>query len=132
MRLGYAQATTAKIKVSVESFFQQKASDASKDEYAFAYRVTIENNSNHPVQLISRFWHIIDTLADNKEVKGEGVVGEQPVIIPGEKYQYMSWCMLTSEIGKMEGWYNFKDLVSQSDFRVMIPSFCLQTPNRLN
>ncbi len=132
MKLGIAQATTAKIKVTVESFFEQKSSDASRNEYAFAYRITIENKSNHPVQLRSRFWHIVDTLSANKEVEGEGVIGEQPVIIPSGKFQYMSYCLLSSEIGKMEGWYIFKDLVTQSSFRVMIPAFCLQTPSRLN
>lgn len=132
MNLGFATATTAQIKVSVESFYQKHMSDAEQEEFSFTYRITIENKGKNPVQLLSRKWYIADSLADDKIVEGEGVVGEQPVIIPGESYQYMSWCVLQSEIGKMEGWYIFLDLSTGTQFKVMIPAFCLHAAQRLN
>lgn len=132
MSLSFATATTGKIKVSVESFYQNKASDALSHHYVFAYRITLENFSDTAVQLLSRHWHIVDTLSENKEVKGEGVVGEQPVIIPGEHYQYVSWCQLSSDIGKMQGTYTFLNLSNGEEFIVIIPAFCLQSSERLN
>lgn len=132
MKLSQATATTRLIRVSVHSFYREDAPDATEQAFIFAYRIILENLGNTPVQLISRFWEISDSLSENKQVQGEGVVGEQPVIIPGESYQYVSWSPLTSEIGKMKGLYLFKDLSNDEMFEVEIPEFILQTPARLN
>jgi ApaG protein len=132
VKLSQATATTRLIRVSVHSFYREDVSDAAEQAFIFAYRIILENLGNTPVQLISRFWEISDSLSENKQVQGEGVVGEQPVIIPGESYQYVSWSPLTSEIGKMKGLYLFKDLSNDEMFEVEIPEFILQTPARLN
>lgn len=132
MKLTQATAITRLIRVSVNSFYREDVSDAAEPSFVFAYRIELENMGNTPVQLISRYWEISDSLAETKIVEGEGVVGEQPVIIPGESFQYVSWCSLTSELGKMSGTYIFKDLSNENMFKVEIPEFILQTPARLN
>lgn len=116
----------------MNSFYREDVSDAEQDSYIFAYRITLENLGNTNVQLIRRYWEISDSLAENKQVEGEGVIGEQPVIIPGEQYQYVSWSPLRSDLGKMKGIYLFKDLSDNSLFEVEIPEFVLQNPARLN
>lgn len=132
MKISQATATTRLIRVSVNSFYREDVSDAEQDSYIFAYRITLENLGNTNVQLIRRYWEISDSLAENKQVEGEGVIGEQPVIIPGEQYQYVSWSPLRSDLGKMKGIYLFKDLSDNSLFEVEIPEFVLQNPARLN
>ena len=78
---------TNDIKVSVESIYQPSYSKPVKNEYVFAYRITIENLSNHTVQLLRRYWHIWDSNAEEREVEGEGVVGDQPILKAGQSYQ---------------------------------------------
>ena len=98
----------------------------------FAYRITIENNNPFPVKLLSRHWFIYDSNSNMREVEGEGVVGVQPVIAPAASYQYISGCNLRSEIGKMNGTYLLENVNNKKSFEVIIPSFELHVPFKLN
>lgn len=120
------------VKISVESFYQPEFSNPLNSEFMFAYRITIENNNNFPVKLLSRHWHIFDSNGSMKEVEGEGVVGIQPQIAPGQQYQYMSGCNLRSEIGRMHGTYLMENLHAHKNFRVAIPAFEMQVPFKMN
>ena len=123
---------TAGVKISVESFYQQDYSNPLNGEYMFAYRVTIENNNAFPVKLLSRHWFIYDSNASQREVEGEGVVGVQPLINPGEQYQYISGCNLKSEMGKMFGTYQMENQASKQQFQVNIPVFYMVVPFKMN
>lgn len=103
-----------------------------KCEFMFAYKITILNENNFPVKLMSRYWHIFDSNGIVKEVEGDGVVGVQPVIQPSEKYQYVSGCNLKTELGRMRGYYELQNIYSKSMFKVDIPSFYLTAPLKLN
>jgi ApaG protein len=93
------------IKVSVQTSFHNEHSVAENNHYLFSYRISIENKSNAAIQLISRHWYIFDSNYERREVEGDGVVGEQPVIMPGEIFEYESACSLTTDMGKMSGSY---------------------------
>jgi ApaG protein len=123
---------TSGIKVSVESFYRPDQSNPSLQQFVFAYRITITNSSDYSVQLKRRHWFIIDSNSANREVEGEGVIGEQPIVDTGESYQYVSGCNLDSEIGKMYGTYLFERLIDKKKFYVRIPEFHLIVPYRLN
>lgn len=120
------------VKVSVETFYQQDYSNPLQSEFMFAYRITIENHNAFPVKLHSRHWHIFDSDGSNREVEGEGVVGMQPVISPGEEYQYVSGCNLHTEMGRMHGAYLMENLHSKELFDVNIPAFEMVTPFKYN
>jgi ApaG protein len=123
---------TAGIQVSVETFYQPSQSNPIEREYLFAYRITIENKSDLIVQLKRRHWYIFDSFGTKSEVEGEGVVGEQPILDPGESYTYVSGCHLTSEIGKMHGEYLFERFSDETTFKVKIPAFIMEVPTKLN
>jgi ApaG protein len=125
-------AITRGVKVSVETFYQPDYSNPGLQEYMFAYRITITNESEHAVQLLRRHWYIFDSFAETKEVEGEGVVGQQPVIEPGFSYQYISGCNLCTEIGKMYGTYLMQRLRDGKMFYVTIPEFHLAATMKLN
>lgn len=125
-------ATTAGIKISVESTYQVEYSNPDNMHFMFAYRITIENTSNYTVQLISRHWEIFDSIGTRQVVNGEGVVGEQPILEPGQSHQYVSGCNLKSEIGYMEGYYTMLRIIDGVFFEVDIPNFQLITPYKLN
>jgi len=125
-------AITHQIKVSVETFYQQEYSYPMSQHFMFAYRITIENNGNETVQLLRRHWYIVDTLGLHREVEGEGVVGEQPVIKSGEKYQYISGCDLKTDIGKMYGTFLMERCVDGKFFHVIIPEFYMISQEKLN
>ncbi|MGZ5245581.1 MAG: Co2+/Mg2+ efflux protein ApaG [Flavitalea sp.] len=120
------------IEVSVETFYQPDYSNAVSGEFMFAYRITIENHNNYPVKLHRRHWHIVDSNGSNREVEGEGVVGVQPTLQPGERYQYVSGCNLHSELGKMYGTYQMENLLDKSLFDVNIPVFDMVVPFKMN
>jgi ApaG protein len=123
------KATTSGIEVSVEPFFMEERSDPSEDRYFWAYRVTIVNRSPEPVQLLSRYWHITDGKGRVEEVRGPGVVGEQPALEPGDSYQYTSGCPLTTPSGIMVGRYTLRNRRDET-FEVAIPAFSLDMPGR--
>lgn len=120
------------VEVSVETFYQQDYSNPMQSEYMFAYRISIENHNSFPVKLHRRHWHIFDSNGSYREVEGEGVVGVQPVLSPGEKYQYVSGCNLKTEMGKMHGTYQMENLNSKQLFDVNIPAFEMFVPFKNN
>lgn len=120
------------VKISVETFYQKDYSNPVAGEFMFAYRITIENNNTFPVKLLRRHWHIFDSNGQYREVEGDGVVGVQPVLNPGEQYQYVSGCNLRSEMGKMHGTYLMENLLSKQNFSVNIPVFEMLVPLKMN
>ncbi|MEO0312506.1 MAG: hypothetical protein RIQ89_2163 [Bacteroidota bacterium] len=123
---------TSGIKISVETYYRPDQSNALINQHIFAYRISITNNSDYSIQLKRRHWFILDSNATNREVEGEGVIGEQPIIGVGETYQYVSGCNLDSEIGKMYGTYMMERLIDKKNFYVKIPEFSLVVPFKLN
>lgn len=123
---------TQGVKVSVETEYQPSYSSPSQYHYVFTYRITIENQSEYTIQLMRRHWSIHDAGFQAREVEGEGVVGQQPVLEPGQTHQYVSGCNLKSGIGKMVGTYLMEKVVDGSTFRVNIPEFTMVAPLRLN
>ena len=97
--------STYKFEVSVTSQYIAEQSDPQEDSYAFAYTITVNNTGTVPAQLISRHWVIVDALGHTEEVKGLGVVGHQPLLKPGESFQYSSGCRLRTPTGTMHGSY---------------------------
>lgn len=120
------------IKVSVETFYQPAYSRPLEMKYIFSYHIMIENLSDDTVQLLRRHWYIFDSNGVIREVEGEGVIGKQPVLAPGETHQYASWSPLTTEMGKMSGTYLFSRQSDNKQFRVKIPEFQLLAPFKLN
>ncbi|GAA4464565.1 Co2+/Mg2+ efflux protein ApaG [Nemorincola caseinilytica] len=127
-----SQQVTEGVSILVETFYQPAQSDPVKYEHLFAYRITIENLTIYPVKLLSRHWHIKDSNGTHREVEGEGVVGQQPVIQPGDSYQYTSAVNIYSEIGKMYGSYLMENLFNKKKLTVAIPEFKLIVPAKLN
>ncbi len=124
--------TTSGVKISVESTFQSEYSNPENEHFMFAYRITIENLGEYTVQLLRRHWNIFDSIGINKQVDGDGVVGEQPILAPGEIHQYVSGCNLKSDMGFMEGYYEMIREMDNSIFHVHIPRFILMANYRLN
>ncbi len=120
-------AVTDGIAVTAEPFYLEDQSDPSDGRYVWGYRITIANNSAAPVQLLSRHWRIVDANGRVEEVRGPGVVGEQPVIDPGERYEYASRCPLSTASGMMSGSYTMTGEDGQH-FPVAIPAFSLDSP----
>jgi len=120
------------VEISVETFYQADYSNPLNSEYMFAYRINIENHNNFTVKLLRRQWYIFDSNGEHREVEGEGVVGVQPVLKPGENYQYVSGCNLRTEMGKMHGTYQMENENSKQLFSVNIPSFDMIVPAKMN
>ncbi len=119
-------------EVVVETFYQPEFSNVQSGEYLFAYKITMHNQNPFAVKLISRYWKIFDSTGEYREVEGDGVVGEQPVINTEGTYNYMSGCNLRSEMGKMEGYYIMQNLNTFQKFKVTIPAFDLIVPAKMN
>lgn len=126
------QQVTEGVSVTVETFYQPAQSNPVASEYLFAYRITIENLSTMPVKLLRRQWHIMDSNGTYREVEGEGVVGQQPLIEPGGSHQYISACNLRSDMGKMSGSYQMENLYNKRLFNVLIPEFQMIAPFKMN
>ena len=120
------------MEVSVETFYQPDYSNPISGEYMFAYRITIENHNNFSVKLQRRHWHIFDSNGSYREVEGEGVVGVQPILQTGERYQYVSGCNLRTEMGKMHGTYTMENLTNKKMFEVNIPVFEMIVPFKMS
>lgn len=120
------------IKVSVETKYEPSFSRPMSNEFFFAYTITIENKSDYVVQLLSRHWLIHDSNGDLREVQGEGVVGNQPILQPNDIYSYSSGCPLNSDIGLMHGSYTMNRQIDDFRFDVEIPEFLMVLPYRLN
>ena len=126
------QQVTKGIKISVETSFEGTFYKNYKVQFAFGYKITIENQSKDSVQLNSRHWEILDALNNIEMVDGEGVIGKKPVLRPGESHSYNSGCLLTSPFGAMGGYYNMVNFATTKKFRVVIPTFKLSAPFALN
>lgn len=126
------QQITEGVNIKVETFYREEQSNPQTLDFLFAYRITIENLSDFPVQLLSRHWFIQDSTGVHREVQGEGVVGAQPLLMPSESYQYISAVDLNSEIGRMHGTYTMENKYDNRLFKVIIPEFQLVAPFKLN
>jgi len=118
-------AITKGIQVSVETTYQPDFSNPQQHHYVFTYKVRIDNKSNNTVQLLRRRWEIFDAAESRKIVEGEGVVGQQPILEPGESHTYVSGCNLKSGIGKMRGSFTLEKLRDGQLWEVVIPEFQL-------
>ncbi len=123
---------TEGIRISVEVFFQPDYSQPLSNEFMFAYRITITNESDYAIKLLRRHWIIIDANGLKREVEGDGVIGQQPVIEPGASHQYVSGSALKTEIGKMYGTYLMQRQFDEVQFNVHIPEFQMIAPYKLN
>lgn len=126
------QQVTRGIKISVETNFEGTFYKNYKIQFAFGYKVTIENQSKDAVQLNARHWTILDALNNAEIVVGEGVIGKKPVLKPGESHTYTSGCLLTSPFGAMYGFYDMVNFSTTKKFKVKIPMFKLSAPFALN
>jgi ApaG protein len=120
------------VKVTVATDYQPEYSSPIQSHFVFTYKIIIENCSEYTVQLLRRHWFIHDSNGVVKEVEGDGVVGQQPVLEPGEFHQYVSGCNLKTSIGKMRGTYLMERIVDGRKFKVNIPEFVMMVPFRLN
>lgn len=122
-----SEALTRGVRVQVRSQFDPNRSNPAASQWFFLYTVTIENLAEETVQLLTRHWIITDGNGHVEEVRGPGVVGEQPILAPGEAFEYTSGCPLTTEVGKMEGTYQ---MITNSgrQFDAAIAPFTLATP----
>tara|TARA_B100000579_G_scaffold437313_1_gene466140 strand:- start:1712 stop:2098 length:387 start_codon:yes stop_codon:yes gene_type:complete len=126
------QQVTRGIKISVETDYEGNFLKKNVLYHAFTYRIEIENQGKSSVQLLTRHWKIIEALNKTQYVNGNGVVGEKPVINPGQVHKYKSCCLLSSSIGAMKGAYIMIDFSSTKKFNVEIPPFKLSAPFALN
>ncbi len=120
------------ISINVKMTYQNKHSDPSSMRYIHSYQITIENKSRTEVKLLKRHWFIQSGHGEIREVKGDGVIGKQPVLKPGEKHQYVSWAPLNTALGKMYGYYTFINTENLTEFEVKIPEFKLVAPFKNN
>ena len=127
-----SQQITEGVSITVETFFNKEQSNPVAGEYTFAYRISIDNYADFPVRLLRRHWLIFDSNGTYREVDGEGVVGQQPVLEPGESFQYVSGANLRSDMGKMSGHYQMENMMNKRMFDVQIPEFELVAPFKLN
>ncbi len=125
-------AITAGISVHVQVFYLDDKSDAESGHFVWAYRVTITNKSAVTVQLLKRTWRITDAHGRVQHVHGEGVVGEQPVLEPGESVEYTSGTPLQTASGFMAGQYHMVRTASGERFDIAIPTFSLDSPHQNN
>ena len=126
-----SSATTRGILVQVRSQFLEEQSQPALRRFVFAYEITITNNGTEVVQLRSRHWIITDAMGEVQEVKGPGVVGEQPVLSPGESFRYTSGAVLPTARGTMRGTYQMHR-ADGAQFNAEIAEFLLERPYSLN
>ncbi|GKX35306.1 MAG: protein ApaG [Rhizobiaceae bacterium MnEN-MB40S] len=121
------RAQTHDIEVTVEPFYLEEQSRPDDSRYVWGYRINITNHSRHRVQLRERYWKIIDQNGHVEEVSGPGVIGEQPILDPGDNYEYSSGCPLDTPSGTMVGNYRMARADGQ-ELVVAIPAFSLDIP----
>lgn len=126
-----SEATTRGVRVFVDPSFDPARSEPEKDRWFFLYTVTIENLGTETVQLISRRWEITDGNGHVENVHGPGVVGEQPVLVPGESFKYTSGCPLRTDVGRMEGCYQMRTTDGET-FDAEIAPFTLSASQTVN
>lgn len=121
--------TTDSIRVTVKPMYLADQSSPTENHFVWAYQVRIENMGAEPVQLLNRFWQITDSLGRRQEVRGAGVVGEQPTLAPGEAFEYTSGTPLPTPSGIMVGAYEMRS-ASGRHFEVAVPAFSLDSPHQ--
>ncbi len=124
--------TTNGITVSVETQYLPSHSNPREGKFIFGYHITIVNRSFFTVQLLRRHWVITNADGIMREVEGEGVIGQQPVLAPGEGHEYTSFCHLETEIGRMSGTYLMSRYDDNTYFEVTVPEFRMAAPFKLN
>lgn len=120
------------IKISTKVRFKEEYSEPDKNYYVFFYRITVENFNSFEVQLVRRHWDIFDSNGIKTVVEGEGVVGEKPILQPGELFSYESACNLESGIGRMAGYYEMMRTENGELFQAEIPEFIMEVPYMMN
>jgi ApaG protein len=128
-REGYSKITRS-VRVTVRSFYLEDQSQPDDSHYVWAYRIKIENRGREPVQLLRRTWQITDARGRTQHVHGSGVVGEQPLLEPGESFEYTSGTPLDTPSGFMVGAYHMVVPSSGEAFDVAIPAFSLDSPHQ--
>lgn len=123
------QKLTNSVEITVQPFYLDEQSEPDKGHYVWGYHVTIHNQSSVTVQLLNRYWQITDGLGQIQEVRGPGVVGEQPILAPGESFEYTSGCPLSTSSGIMAGFYEM-EVDGGERFEAVIPTFSLDDPNQ--
>ena len=124
--------TTEGVKITVTTKFRADLSQVNENRFFFNYHIEMENNNENSLQLMHRDWYIFDSLNKASIVSGQGVIGEQPILNPGETFCYTSGCELTSELGRMRGFYTFKNQLTGQLIQAFIPTFDLVYPFKLN
>ena len=123
--------TTQGIRIQVESFYDEDRSSPQENYYFFVYQVRITNLGGEKVQLVSREWLITDANGETQRVQGPGVVGEQPVLAPGDSFEYTSFCPLSTPVGAMQGSYRMV-LENGDSFDAEVAPFALAVPHAVN
>lgn len=122
---------TRGIRVQAESFYDEDRSSPPENYYFFSYQIRITNLGGEKVQLVSREWLITDANGETQRVQGPGVVGEQPVLLPGESFEYTSFCPLSTAVGAMQGSYRMV-LENGDSFDAEVAPFALAVPHAVN
>lgn len=120
--------TTRSILVTAKPIYLETESEPEDGRFFWAYTISIENRGQETVQLLSRHWKITDALGNKQEVRGDGVIGEQPVLEPGERFEYTSGTPLSTPSGFMVGSYSMRN-ASGERFDIEIPPFSLDSPH---
>jgi ApaG protein len=123
--------TKTSIQITVETLYLPDQSEPAGERYVFAYTITIRNTGSLPTRLVNRHWIITDANGKVQEVQGEGVVGEQPHILPGQQHRYSSGAVIETPVGTMEGSYGMR-ADDGAQFRAEIPRFRLAVPGVLH
>lgn len=126
--LGIYEKTTQNVTVRVEPDYLEDQSRPADDHYIWAYTVEIENNRQTQIQLVERFWQISDSRGQCQEIRGSGVMGQTPILKPGEVFRYTSGAPLYAPSGMMRGTYSLKT-PNGDQFDVTIPTFLLDSPH---
>lgn len=120
------------VKISVEATYQPRHSNPLENKYLFSYQIEIENLRDRPVKLLRRNWIIFNSNGERRLVSGDGVVGQQPLIRPGQIHSYGSWCPLNTAVGRMYGTYEMQIVETGAQLNVEIPAFDLIAPFKYN
>lgn len=119
---------TEGVRIRVKPAYVPEESAPADHRYFWSYTIEITNLSARTVKLINRYWRIVDAAGHESEVRGDGVVGKQPTLQPGESFTYTSGCPLSAPSGMMGGHYGMMDLKAHTPFVVMVPTFALDSP----
>ena len=130
--MGILTMITEGIRVNVQSKFVPEESSARHAHFVFAYDIEVVNESDSEVQLLRRSWFIVDGLGQKRKVEGDGVIGHQPKLKPGESFGYTSGCHFHTAIGRMHGFYHMIRFPEQEPFDVQIPAFSMILPGLNN